>query len=112
MKELKTYANPDAKVFLIGNKKDLEKNRQVNTKTGEEYKSDLGLDYFLECSAKTGFNSQEVFTHACLVLYNDYLKYNKSRDSSFKNISDNKTKLSLGTKVKDDNQDKNKGCCN
>lgn len=90
----------------------MEKERQVSTKTGEEYKSEIGLDHFLECSAKSGFNSQEVFTQACVVLYNDYKKYNRSRASSFKTVSDNKTKLSLGTKVKEDNEDKKNSCCN
>ena len=33
---------------------------------------------FLETSAKTGFNAQEMFIEAAKVLYIDYLKYNKT----------------------------------
>lgn len=33
---------------------------------------------FMETSAKTGFNAQEMFIEAAKVLYTDYLKYNKN----------------------------------
>ena len=37
LKELKLHSNPDAKVFLIGNKQDLEENRVVSTEQGNTY---------------------------------------------------------------------------
>ena len=36
------------------------------------------MSKFLETSAKTGFNAQEMFIEAAKVLYIDYLKYNKT----------------------------------
>ena len=36
LKELKTHANPDIKVFLIGNKIDLEDSRQVSTEEAKK----------------------------------------------------------------------------
>ena len=33
---------------------------------------------FLESSAKTGFNAQEMFIEAAKVLYVDYLKFNQN----------------------------------
>ena len=36
---------------------------------------DYNLDYFLETSAKTGFNAKNVFVEAAKTLYRDYLKY-------------------------------------
>lgn len=78
LKELKVHANPDAKVFLIGNKLDLEENRKVPKELALKYKEDYKIDYFTECSAKSGINAKEVFIEATKVLYNDYLKYRDS----------------------------------
>lgn len=91
LKELKTHANPDAKVFLIGNKIDLEDKRQVPKDLGNKYKNDFGLDLFMESSAKTGFNAKEVFLEATKMLYKDYLKYKQTRTNSF--ISDNSQEI-------------------
>ena len=69
LKELKTYSSPDAKVFLIGNKADLESKRVIEREMGEKYKEDNNLDFFMETSAKTGFNAQKLFIEAAKVLY-------------------------------------------
>lgn len=82
LKELKTFSSPDSKVFLIGNKSDLESKRKVSQDLGNKYKEDAGLDYFAEASAKTGFNAQAIFVEAAKVLYLDYLKYKDKVDRS------------------------------
>lgn len=73
---MKTHSNPDAKVFLIGNKLDLEEKRQVTREMALKYKNDNMIDYFTECSAKSGFNAKDVFLEATKTLYRDYLAYN------------------------------------
>jgi len=60
LKELKTHSNPDAKVFLIGNKVDLEDKRKLNKEVAMKFKKDYNLDFFMEASAKTGFNAKNV----------------------------------------------------
>lgn len=75
MKDLKANSNPDIKVFLIGNKIDLEESRLVTKEQAMKFKEDFELDLFMETSAKTGFNTQELFVQAAKVLYNDYMKY-------------------------------------
>lgn len=75
LKELRTHSNPDAKVFLIGNKIDLENERKVEKSQGEQYAQENNLNLFMEASAKTGMNAQQVFIEAAKVLYDDYLKY-------------------------------------
>lgn len=75
---MRTHANPDAKVFLIGNKLDLEDKRQVSKDLAQKYKSDFCLDFHLECSAKSGFNAKDVFLEATKILYKDYLMYKPS----------------------------------
>lgn len=117
LKELKTYANPDAKVFLIGNKSDLESKREVKPSVAEEYKTDFGLNFFMECSAKSGINTQQIFIEAAKSLYTDYMKYNKSRSNSFssgsigrvnKHLSGN---IQLNNKIDEGENETKKGCC-
>jgi GTPase SAR1 family protein len=75
--ELKNNANPDIKIFLIGNKADLENEREVTTAEAEKLKNDYEFDLFMETSAKTGFNAQELFVEAGKILYDEYVKYKK-----------------------------------
>ena len=57
LKELRMHSNPDAKVFLIGNKIDLDNERKVEKSLGETYSKDNNLNLFMEASAKTCFNA-------------------------------------------------------
>ena len=75
LKELKSNSNPDVKIFLVGNKIDLEEDRVVSTEEAEDLVNDLEFDYFLETSAKTGFNAKNVFIQAAKLLYTEHLKY-------------------------------------
>ena len=77
IKDLKTNSSPDIKIFLIGNKVDLTEQRVIKKEMAEKIKDDYGLDFFIETSAKTGFNTQELFVKAAKVLYEDYNEYQK-----------------------------------
>ena len=41
LKELKSNSNPDVKIFLVGNKIDLEEDRVVSTEEAEDLVNDL-----------------------------------------------------------------------
>ena len=77
LKELKTHANPDIKVFLIGNKIDLTETRVVSTEEAKKFQTDFELNLYMETSAKTGFNAKEIFIEAARVLYKEYNQYKK-----------------------------------
>ncbi len=77
LKELKTHANPDIKVFLIGNKIDLADSRKVTPEEAKKFKEDFMLNLYMETSAKTGFNAKEIFIEAARVLFKEYNKYKK-----------------------------------
>ena len=77
LKELKTHANPDIKIFLIGNKIDLAENRKVTEEEAKKFKDDYMLNLYMETSAKTGFNAKETFIEAARILYKEYDKYKK-----------------------------------
>ena len=79
MKELKSNSNPDVKIFLVGNKVDLEDDRIVTTEEAENLVNDLEFDYFLETSAKTGFNAEKIFVQAAKLLYTEYKELKKTK---------------------------------
>ena len=114
LKELKNMANPDVRIFLVGNKADLEENRQVKKEEGLKYKNDENLDLFLESSAKTGYNARSVLVEAAKMLYRDYMKYNESQENNNTNKDNDKdNNKDNDNKIKDlDNEKKEKkGCC-
>ncbi len=111
MKELKTHSNPDAKVFLIGTKKDLESKREVSEFEAKTFIKENGIINFIECSSKEGFNSQKIFVEAAKALYEDYILINRPRGDSIL-----PHRFSLQKQKFDKNVEKNKintkkGCC-
>ena len=77
LKELKSNSNPDVKIFLVGNKVDLEDDRAVTTKQAQDLVEDLDIDYFVEASAKTGFNAEKIFIQAAKLLYKEFKELQK-----------------------------------
>ena len=110
LKDIKLQSNPDIKIFLVGNKTDLEESRVVNFEEAKKYASEHDFDYVNETSAKTGFNAKEVFIQAGKVLYLEHLKY-----KSKANLSSTKYNLNANnpTKIDKENvpQRKKEGCC-
>jgi Ras-related protein Rab-6A len=78
LNDLKSQANEDVRIFLVGNKSDLEEERKVTREEGEKYKLDQHLVLFMETSAKTGQNARNVLIEAAKILYNDYLKFDEN----------------------------------
>ena len=107
LKEVKLQSSPDIKIFLIGNKADLEDKRQVPIETAKQYANENDINFVNEASAKTGFNAQNIFLEAIKVLYIEHLKYMASA---------NKPGNAPSIPVKINNGNKNKkrdkgGCC-
>ena len=112
--ELKTKANPDLNLFLIGNKYDLEEKRQVSEESAQEFTEINNIKLFLETSAKTGYNTQNIFIEAAKLLYKQHFK-NKER------VSENESKhfatgernpsRTLDDTFEEDKNRRKKGCC-
>jgi small GTP-binding protein len=82
LNDLKNQSNPDIKIFLIGNKEDLNDDRKILFEDGEKFTKDNNFDLFFETSAKSGFNSKKVFMEAAKLLYLEHLKYNNRSQRS------------------------------
>ena len=67
--EVKSQSEPDALIYLIGNKKDCENEREVGLDKAEKFKVIKQLDAFTETSAKTGENVKETFLSIAKMLY-------------------------------------------
>ena len=120
LNDIKVNSNPDIKIFLIGNKKDLEEKREVPIDSAKNFFKEHGLYAFMESSAKTGFNAQKMFIDAAHVLVEE----NARLEQRFKNISDNnndkikkeKIKLTQEDEIYSDTDDepknkKRRKCC-
>ena len=107
LNDLKSQANPDVRIFLVGNKADLEEDRKVSKEEGEKYKEDQHLDLFMETSAKTGYNARNVLVEAAKILYKDYLKF----DENNKDNDDSKNKKDGQKLIKKKDKKDKKGCC-
>ena len=75
LKEVKINSNPDIKIILIGNKSDLDNERQVSYEEAKKFKEENQISYFEETSAKTGLNAKKVFEEAAKILYDDHKSY-------------------------------------
>ena len=96
IKDLRSFSSPDVKVFLIGNKADLEESRVVSKEQALQVQKDFDLDLFMETSAKTGFNAQNLFIEASKILYGEFLKY---KNNTIKKVGKKLDKKEAGKKI-------------
>ena len=73
--EVKKNSFPGIRLFLVGNKSDLEKERTVNKEIIDELFYKYNIDYYIETSAKDGNKVIDLFKTIALFLYDDYLYY-------------------------------------
>lgn len=70
--EVISQSEPDIIMFLIGNQKDREAQREVSVDKAEQFRKEKGMHFFFETSAKTGENVENIFIMAAKMLYNNY----------------------------------------
>ena len=98
---LKKCALPWSKLILLGNKCDDEEKREVTYEEGKKICDKYDLLFFMEVSAKKGFNSPNFLELAAISLYQDY-ENNKENDNDISATLLNRTEsiMLAGTKFK------------
>ena len=103
IKEIKTHGSKDLCCMLIGNKKDLEEQRQVKYEEGEKLAKNNNL-LFLETSAKSAENVQEAFLQTAEKILEQITKTGVDPTAPSKNV-----KISIDED--DDEKEVKKKCC-
>ena len=115
LNDIKTQSSPDVKIFLIGNKADLDDKRKITREQGEKFSNEHKISFFTETSAKTGLNVQNVFSQAAkeLFIQHEEIKNRVSRPGSITNLVYNpekENKVNLESEEEENRQNK-KFCC-
>ena len=107
----------DCKIFLIANKVDSPE-RIITTEQGNKCRTDFNFDLYMETSAKSGFNSQELFINAANILKRENEKinfYGNNPNSEQKMLNSIKLRIKKkndkNKQNDDDEQYDDEGCC-
>ena len=113
LNDIKTQSNPDVRIFLIGNKADLEEKRKVTKEAGEKFRNDHDISFFAETSAKTGLNVQNVFMEAAKDLYiqHEEIKNRLSRPGSMTLLQYNQENDNAHNLETEEEENRNKSKC-
>ena len=111
LKDVQLQSNPDIKIFLIGNKVDLEEEREVSFEEAKEYSEEHNFNYVNETSAKTGFNAKDVFIQAAKVLYLEHIKYKSRANKAGNTDTNNAQNIPMKVSMDKENKRKQGGCC-
>ena len=109
---LKKNSQPETLVFIVGNKKDLENERDVREEEGKKFVEDNNLNFFIETSAKSGEFVDKLFEQGFAQLYEYKKSYENDNDNDDDKIDFSRRKgtFKVKTTIKKGNQ-KNKHCC-
>ncbi|QPG73316.1 hypothetical protein FOA43_000626 [Brettanomyces nanus] len=75
------------KTLIVGTKSDLEDHRQVPRSSGEKLMKAFGLNGFIECSSKSGYNVDEAFKIAAQLALEKRLEQGISIDAVYQDRS-------------------------
>ena len=77
----------------------MEDSRLITIEQGKQLQKEFDLDFFMETSAKSGFNTTELFVEAAKLLYKEHSSYSKKSKKGGENLN------------KVNEEQKKRGCC-
>lgn len=90
-------SDSDVILFLVGNKKDMEDQREVSLDRVEKFKRDRNIQFHFETSAKTGENIENLFIFASKILYYNFKdKIAQMKEEAIKKRKNKKLKKDNG----------------
>ena len=107
--DLKNNGDENINIILVGNKIDLENDRDVTTEEGEK-KAILNKASFIETSAKNGNNIEKAFNLMIENVYENFKKENENKENIDLNGINKEKTLDLNSS-NNENQIKKKKCC-
>lgn len=110
-KQLKNHSSPDCKIFLIGNKADLESERQVTYEEGEDCRNKFNFCSFFETSAKTGINVKELFIEATKIVFIEQIALKPKEENKKQDDAQQLKKLNKNLAGIVDEEKDNGLCC-
>ena len=72
IEEIKEEIKEGTPILLVGNKSDLDENREVSEEQLEKFKIDYDISLAMEISAKTGENVEEMFLKITDMIFENY----------------------------------------
>ena len=108
----KANGSPNTLIFIVGNKKDLVKDRKIKKEEGEKFKNERNYNYFIESSAKENEFVNDLFQEAIIQLYEKYKEEQKNEDKGRLDFTKRKESLRIkNVKQKKVKENKKKSCC-
>ena len=99
---MRINSSPDIKVVLVGNKCDLENQREVSKEEAKKFAENYKIEFFYETSAKDGTNVEKLFVEAAKLIYKEFNDLNTKKT---------KNRIQGDTiNLKNENIDKSIGC--
>ena len=112
--KLKNNSSPDVIIFIVGNKVDLESEREIKVEETINYVKENNYNLFFETSAKNHTHIQELFDQANAHLYEYYRTHNESEDKDDNDVGERENfgkKHNIALTNKNHNIKKNQNCC-
>ena len=93
LKDIRSRLDSQVPIFIAGNKYDLENDRKISSKDAQDFSKNRRTKYFTECSAKTGYNVENIFYEVAKYLYNIREELGKDKNSNKLKIGEDNVQI-------------------
>ena len=93
LKDIRSRLDSQVPIFIVGNKYDLENDRKISSKDAQDFSKNRRTKYFTECSAKTGYNVENIFYEVAKYLYNIREELGKDKNSNKLKIGEDNVQI-------------------